>query len=67
MAKQGKPGDLRELKTEELQQQLAALREERFRLQFRSATEAIENPLQFRSMRRHIARLETILRERQSA
>ncbi|HWZ29672.1 MAG TPA: 50S ribosomal protein L29 [Gemmatimonadales bacterium] len=67
MAKQGKPGDLRELKTEELQQQLAALREERFRLQFRSATEAIENPLQFRSMRRHIARLETILRERQTA
>jgi len=67
MAKQGKPGDLLELKTEELQQQLAALREERFRLQFRSATEAIENPLQFRSMRRHIARLETILRERQSA
>jgi large subunit ribosomal protein L29 len=67
MAKQGKPGDLRELKTEELQQQLAALREERFRLQFRSATEAIENPLQFRSMRRQIARLETILRERQTA
>jgi len=67
MAKQGKPGDLRELKTEDLEQQLATLREERFRLQFRSATEAIENPLQFRSMRRQIARLETILRERQTA
>ncbi|HEX4561225.1 MAG TPA: 50S ribosomal protein L29 [Gemmatimonadales bacterium] len=67
MAKQGKPGDLRELKTEELQQQLAQLREERFRLRFRSATEAIENPVQFRTIRRHIARIATILRERQKA
>jgi large subunit ribosomal protein L29 len=67
MAKQGKPGDLRELKTEELQQQLAQLREERFRLRFRSATEAIENPVQFRTIRRSIARIATILRERQKA
>ncbi|HWH02527.1 MAG TPA: 50S ribosomal protein L29 [Gemmatimonadales bacterium] len=67
MAKQGKPGDMRELKTEELEQQLAQLREESFRLKFRSATEAIENPLQFRTIRRHIARIRTILRERQNA
>jgi large subunit ribosomal protein L29 len=67
MAKQGKPGDLREFKTEELEQQLVQLREERFRLKFRSATEAIENPLQFRAIRRHIARIRTILRERQNA
>jgi large subunit ribosomal protein L29 len=43
------------------------LREERFRLTFRSATEAIENPLQFRTIRREIARIQTILRERVSA
>ena len=67
MARQAKPGDLRELKTEELEQQLATLQEERFRLKFRSATETIENPLQFRTIRRHIARIETILRERQNA
>jgi len=67
MAKAGKPGDLRELKTEDLEQRLATLREERFRLKFRSATEAIENPLQFRTLRRHIARIETILRERRTA
>ena len=67
MAKQAKSGDMRELKTEELQQELAKLREERVRLKFRSATEAIENPLQFRTIRRHIARIETILRERQNA
>ncbi|HYS94593.1 MAG TPA: 50S ribosomal protein L29 [Candidatus Acidoferrales bacterium] len=58
---------LRELKTEELEQKLALLQEERFRLAFRRGTEAIPNPLQFRTMRRDIARIETILRERKSA
>ena len=59
-----RPGTLREMKTEELELKLAQLVEERFRLQFRRATEAISNPLQFRSMRRDIARIRTILRER---
>jgi large subunit ribosomal protein L29 len=66
MAKQ-KAGDLRELKTEELEQKLVVLTEERFRLRFRAGTEAIENPLQFRTIRRDIARIRTILRERRQA
>jgi large subunit ribosomal protein L29 len=66
MAKQ-KPDALRELKTEELEQKLAVLTEERFRLTFRRGTEAIGNPLQFRTMRRDIARIKTILRERKQA
>src|SRR5207245_11198343 len=45
MAKQ-KADDLRQLKTDELEQKLAVLVEERFRLRFRSGTEAVENPLQ---------------------
>jgi len=67
MAKVLKPEGLRELKTEELQQKLAVLQDERFRLRFRRGTEAITNPLQFRAMRREIARVKTILRERASA
>jgi len=59
-----KPGDIRELSTEELEQKLADLREERFRLRFRSATEAIDQPLQFRTLRRDVARIKTVLRER---
>jgi large subunit ribosomal protein L29 len=66
MARQ-RPDDLRQLKTEELEQKLAVLREERFRLRFRSGTEAIANPLQFRTIRRDIARIATILRERRQA
>jgi len=63
MARQ-KPDTLRQLKTDELQQKLAVLEEEQFRLRFRSGTEAIANPLQFRTIRRDIARIQTILRER---
>jgi large subunit ribosomal protein L29 len=67
MAKQQKASDLRQLRTDELEQKLAVLTEERFRLRFRSGTEAVENPLQFRTIRRDIARIRTILRERQPA
>jgi large subunit ribosomal protein L29 len=57
---------LRELKTEELEQRRAVLEEERFRLAFRRGTEPVANPLQFRAMRRDLARIATILRERKS-
>jgi large subunit ribosomal protein L29 len=62
-----KPEALRESKTEELEQQLAVLAEERFRLGFKRATEAIPNPLQLRTIRREIARIKTILAERKRA
>jgi large subunit ribosomal protein L29 len=67
MTKQLRPDDLRQQQTDELVQKLAVLREERFRLRFRAGTEAIANPLQFRAIRRDIARIETILRERRQA
>lgn len=59
-----KAADLRELSAEQLEARLGELKEERFRLRFRSATEAIENPIRFRTIRRDIARIQTILRQR---
>ena len=56
--------DIRELKVEEIQSRIAELEEERFRLNFRSATEPLEDPLRLRWIRKDIARLKTILRER---
>ncbi len=56
--------DIRELSDEEIRDRLKELEESRFRLRFRSATEALEQPLQFRSIRKDIARLKTVLRER---
>jgi large subunit ribosomal protein L29 len=56
----------REHSDDELEAKLAELVEERFRLRFRSATEAIQNPMRFRALRRDIARIQTVLRERVS-
>jgi large subunit ribosomal protein L29 len=62
-----RPDTLRELKTDELSQKLAVLTEEQFRLEFRRATESLTNPLQLRTIRRDIARIKTILKERARA
>jgi large subunit ribosomal protein L29 len=62
-----RPGDLRQLSVEDLERKLVELTDERFRMRFRSATEAVENPLRFRTIRRDLARIRTILRERKSA
>jgi large subunit ribosomal protein L29 len=60
-----KASELRELSREQLSTKLAEAREEEFRLRFRSATEAIDNPMRFRSLRREIARMETVLKEKE--
>ena len=65
--KENRPDTLRELKTDELTQKLTVLTEEQFRLEFRRATESLTNPLQLRTIRRDIARIKTILKERASA
>ena len=62
-----KTNELREMSQENLETRLAELTEERFRLRFRSATESIENPMRFRTIRREIARVRTILKEKSGA
>jgi large subunit ribosomal protein L29 len=57
--------DIRELSVEDMKARVAELEEERFRLNFRSATEPLEDPLRLRWIRKDIARLKTILRERE--
>jgi large subunit ribosomal protein L29 len=59
--------EIRDMSDGDINARLAELEEERFRLKFRSATEPLENPLRLRTIRRDIARLKTILRERQLA
>jgi large subunit ribosomal protein L29 len=62
-----KSEEIRALAENELVARIAELEEERFRLKFRSGTEALEEPLRLRSIRRDIARLKTVQRERQLA
>jgi large subunit ribosomal protein L29 len=62
-----KIAEVRDLSLDDLNAKIAELKEEQFRLRFRSATESIENPMRFREIRRDIARINTILRERNKA
>ena len=57
--------EMRGLSPAELRARIGELEEERFRLQFRSATEALEEPLRLRFVRKDIARLHTILKEKE--
>ena len=57
--------EIRELTVDDIKARVAELEEERFRLRFRSATEPLENPLRLRTIRKDIARLKTVLGERE--
>jgi len=59
--------EMREMTDSDARARIAELEEEQFRLRFRSATETLEDPLRIRSIRRDIARLNTVLRERELA
>ncbi len=62
-----KADEIREWDETELNARLAELREEQFKLRFASATMELENPRVLQSIRRDIARIKTILRERELA
>ncbi|MBI4544951.1 MAG: 50S ribosomal protein L29 [Gemmatimonadetes bacterium] len=56
--------EIRELTDGEVRERMAQTREELFRLRFRAATQPLENPALLRKLRRDLARMKTILRER---
>ena len=60
-----KADEFRSLSDADVKARVAELQEEQFRLRFRSATETLEQPLRLRTIRRDIARLLTVLRERE--
>ena len=60
-----KPEELRDLGDADILQKIEEAQEELFRLRFRSATQPLENPILLRTLRRDIARMKTILRERE--
>ena len=56
--------DIRELSEAEINSRIADLEEERFRLKFRAGTETLEDPLRLRVIRKDVARLKTVLKEK---
>jgi len=62
-----KPAELREKSSEQLEFQIREAQEELFRLRFQSATEKLDTPSKLKKLRREIARVKTILRQRELA
>jgi len=56
--------ELRELTEEELGEKARAFREELFKLRLRASVSQLENPMRIRTLRRELARIATVLRER---
>lgn len=55
----------RDLSGAELERKLADLKEELFNLRFQAATGQLDNPMRIREVRKDIARVKTIMRERE--
>lgn len=60
-----KANELRELTTEELAQKLEGAKVELFNLRFQLATNQLDNPMRIRETRHAIARIMTLMRERE--
>lgn len=64
---QVKAGSIRDMSVDEITARVAELREEIFNLRFRNSMKQLDNPLKIRSGRREMARLLTVLHEKEGA
>lgn len=60
-----KAGELKEMTNEELLNKEGELKNELFNLRFQAASGQIENPMRIKAVKKDIARIETILREKE--
>ncbi len=65
MVRPMKADELRELTDDELKDRSQEYKEELFNLRFQKATAQLDNPMRIREVKRSIARIKTILRERE--
>ncbi len=62
-----KAADVRSMTLDQLNDELLKLKKERFNLRFQRATGQLENTARVRQVRRDIARIQTIARQKQAA
>ena len=62
-----KPKEVRELSAEQLATKLNELKKDLFNLRLQHATNQLDNPIKIREVKHDIARVKTVLRERQLA
>lgn len=58
--------EIRELSTEDIQNKLVETKQELFNLRFQQATGNLEKPSRIRDLRHTVARMKTVLKERES-
>ena len=61
-----KAKDLREMTTAELENKLSELKKNLFFLRMQHATNQLENPLQINLVKKDIARIKTVIREKET-
>ena len=61
-----RPSELRELSDEDLEHRLSERRQELFNLRFQSVTGALENTARLKLAKREIARILTVVHEREA-
>lgn len=57
--------EIRELSSTEINEKIVSCKEELFNLRFQQATGALEKPSRIRELRHEVARMKTVLRERE--
>ena len=60
-----KAAEIREMTTAELEAKLLELKKDLFMLRMQHATNQLDNPIKIQSVKRDIARVKTILREKE--
>lgn len=60
-----KPSEIRDLPVDELHTRLAEVKEELFNLRFQNATGQLDNYKRLGDLRKDVARIKTVLRERE--
>ena len=60
-----KNNKIKEMSSQDLEKELSELKSELFKLRFSLATNGLDNPLKVKEVRKEIARIKTILRERE--
>lgn len=60
-----KAKDIRDLSANELEVTLGELKEELFNLRFQLATGQLDNPMRISTVRKNLARVKTVMRERE--
>ncbi len=65
VVKKMKANEIRNLSVEELDKKLIELKKDLFMLRMQHATNHLDNPIRISNVRRDIARVKTVLREKQ--